>query len=58
MFGPLKYIFYAFILAALGYAALFILPSFINVDHVEITQEVTLPTPTLVDPPKETTANE
>lgn len=49
MFGPLKYIFYLIILAILGYAALFILPSFIFVEQFETTQEVKLPTPQLLD---------
>ena len=49
MFGPLKYIFYAIILIVLGYAALFILPSFITVEQFETTQDVKLPKPQLLD---------
>lgn len=49
MFGPLKYIFYLIVLAILGYVALYILPSFMNVEQIDKVKSIELPKPQLVD---------
>lgn len=49
LFGPLKYIFYLIILSLVGYGILLALPSFVEVEQIEVTTQVTLPTPQLVD---------
>lgn len=48
MFGPLKYLFYMLILAGVGYAGLYIMPSFTQVEQFEVEQKVKLPKPKLI----------
>lgn len=49
MFGPLKYILYACIIAAIGYAALYYLPNYVQVQQYESKQNIDIKTPILLN---------
>jgi hypothetical protein len=48
MFGPLKYILYACILGAIGYAILYYLPNYMQVQQYESKQNIEIEKPILL----------